>query len=112
MEQAQSVPVYPHLIVVLANHPTDDTVICLPGEHDKNSVVDLAQAVDSVVDEGRSDLVFDLSGVEFMDSTTTTQLLIARTHPKVDGRMARLPDPSAAARRVMELCGLTHLVAP
>jgi anti-anti-sigma factor len=77
-----------------------------------NSVVDLAQAVDGVMDEGRSDPVFDLSGVVFMDSTIINELLIAFTRLKADGRMARIPDPSAAARRVLELCGLTHRVEP
>jgi hypothetical protein len=36
----------------------------------------------------------------------------ARTHMTADGRTARIRDPSAAARRALELCGLTHLVEP
>jgi anti-anti-sigma factor len=75
-----------------------------------SSVEELSQAIASVVDAGRSDLIFDLSRVEFMDSTIINQFVRARTRLGADGRMARMRDPSPAARCVLEICGLTHLV--
>jgi anti-anti-sigma factor len=98
------------VIVVVANDPTDDTVICLAGEHDMSSVEDLEQAIATAVDAGRCDLIFDLSRVEFMDSTVIYQLVTACTRLGADGRMARVRDPSPAARYVLEICGLTDLV--
>jgi anti-anti-sigma factor len=88
----------------------EGTVIRLAGEHDMSSVEDLSKAITSVVDAGRSDLTFDLSSVDFMDSTVILELLRARTRLGADGRTARVRDPSPAARYVLDLAGLTHLV--
>lgn len=111
MQQPEMLPVgSSQVIVVLANDPTEDTVICLAGEHDMSSVDELSQAIASVVDAGRSDLIFDLSRVEFMDSTIINRLVRACPRLGADGRMARVRDASPAARYVLELCSLSHLV--
>ncbi|HET6772415.1 MAG TPA: STAS domain-containing protein [Acidimicrobiales bacterium] len=111
MQQPEMLPVgSSQVIVVLANDPTEDTVICLAGEHDMSSVEQLSQAIAAAVDAGRSDLIFDLSRVEFMDSTIINQLARACTRLGPDGRMARVRDPSPPARCVLEICGLAHLV--
>jgi anti-anti-sigma factor len=113
MDQAQTPPVEaPQVIVMLANDPTDDTVVCLGGEHDMSSVDHLMQAIATAAEAGRSDLVFDLSRVDFMDSTTIEQIVSACTRLREDGRMARIRNPSPVARHVLELCRLTDLVEP
>ena len=104
MDQPQTPVDSTQVVVVLANNGTDETVVWLGGEHDLSSVDATAAGA------GRSDLVFDLSGVEFMDSTVIYQLVTACTRLGADGRMARVRDPSPAARYVLEICGLTHLV--
>ena len=112
MEQPEAPPVAPpQVMVVLANDPTQDTVVWLGGEHDLGSAEDLMQAIATAVDAGPSDLIIDLSRVEFMDSTTIDQILEARTRLVAEGRKAHVRDPSPAARCVLEICGLTHLVA-
>jgi anti-sigma B factor antagonist len=98
------------VMVVLATDRTEDTLICLGGEHDLSTVGELVRAIAMVVDAGQSDVVIDLSRVEFMDSTVIYQLVTASTLLGADGRMARVRDPSPAARYVLEICGLTHLV--
>ena len=45
-----------------------------------------------------------------MDSTTIEQILAACTSLGEEGRMARVRDPSPAARDLLEICNLTHLV--
>lgn len=111
MEQAEMLSVVSsQVFVVLPNDATEETVIGLAGEHDMSSVEELVQAIATALDAGRSDLIFDLSRVEFMDSTIIRQLLRARTRLGADGRTARVRDPSLAARYVLKLCGLTHLV--
>lgn len=111
MQQPEMLPVgSSQVIVVLANDPTEDTVICLAGEHDLSSVEELMQAIATAVDSGRSDLIFDLSRVEFMDSTVINQLVRACTRLGAEGRSARVRDPSPAARSVLEICGLSRLV--
>ncbi len=113
MEQPETQPVErPQVFVVLANDATEDTVVWLAGEHDMSSAGELMQAIATAVDSGRSDVVIDLSRVEFMDSTTIVQILAARTRLGAQGRMARVRDPSPAARYLLEVCDLTDLVAP
>ena len=113
MEQPEVLPVDPaQVVVALADDPTQEAVIRLVGEHDMSSVEELAQAVSRVLDGGWSDLVVDLSRVEFMDSVVVNQLLIASKRLGMAGRTVRVRDPSPAARHVLELCGLTHLVEP
>ena len=112
MEQSELSPLdAPQVIVVLAKDPTEDTVLWLGGEHDLSSVEELMQAIATAVDCGRSDLIIDLSRVGFMDSTTIDQILAARSRLGAQGRKARVRDPSRAARYLLEICDLTHLVA-
>ena len=61
---------------------------------------------------GQSDVVIDLSRVEFMDSTTLGQILAAHARRGARGRTARIRNPSGPARYLLELCELTHLVEP
>jgi anti-anti-sigma factor len=98
------------VIVVLASDPTEDTVVWLGGDHDLHSVEDLVRAIATAAGAGRSDLVFDLSRVDFMDSTTIDRILAACTILGEDGRVARIRNPSPVARRLLELCRLTDLV--
>ena len=111
MAQPEMSPIDPsRVIVVLAKDPTEDTVVWLGGEHDMSSAEELMQAIATALDSGRSDLIIDLSRVEFIDSTTIDQILAARIRLEAEGRKARVRDPSPAARYVLEVCDLTHLV--
>ena len=111
MEQpeAQSVE-SSRVIVVLASDATQDTVVWLRGEHDLSSVAEFRQAIATAVDASRSDLVIDLSRVEFMDSTTIDQILAARVRLGAEGRKVRVRDPSPAARYLLEICALTDVL--
>jgi anti-sigma B factor antagonist len=100
------------VMVVLATDRTEDTLICLGGEHDLSTVGELVRAIAMVVDAGQSDVVIDLSRVEFMDSTTLDQILTARARLGAEGRTARIRNPSRSARFLLELCDLTQLVEP
>ena len=86
MERPEVLPVdAPQDIAVLAKDPSEDTVVWLGGEHDLSSAEELC---------GRSDVVIDLSRVEFMDSTTIDQILAARSRLGAQARR-----PASATRR-------------
>lgn len=53
----------------------------------------------------------DLSGVTELDTAGVQLLLMARRISLACGSRLRLVNPSAAAREVLGLCGLTDLVA-
>jgi anti-sigma B factor antagonist len=102
----------PQVVVVPANGHTEDTLVWLAGEHDLSSVEELVLAIATVVDAGQPDVVIDLSRVEFMDSTTLDQILVARARLGAEAGTARIRDPSRPAHHLLELCELTHLVEP
>jgi anti-anti-sigma regulatory factor len=102
----------PQVVVVPANGDTEDTLVCLAGEHDLSSVGELVRAIAMVVDAGQSDLVIGLGRVEFLDSATLDQILAAHVRLGAEGRTARTRHPSRPARYLLEFCELTHLVEP
>jgi hypothetical protein len=52
----------------------------------------------------------DLSGVTFMDASTIGALVVAHDHLLADSRSLCVRNPSPRARRLLELCELTHLI--
>ncbi len=82
----------------------DLTVVWLRGEHDLATVAALSVAMDETIGGGGSDLVVDLSGVEFMGAETVGAILSARNALIGRSRSLSLRAPSASARRVLDAC--------
>jgi anti-sigma B factor antagonist len=58
----------------------------------------------------RQIIVLDLSGVEFMDSSSLTVLVRARGSLTADGGSLKLRNPSVAAHRVLTVAGAEELL--
>ena len=86
--------------------PPDAPVIRLIGELDVSSVDHVRAATAKAISEGARRLVFDLRGLEFIDSSGITVLLAAVS--QVDSVLIR--QPSAAARRIIETTGLAGVL--
>jgi anti-sigma B factor antagonist len=81
-------------------------VVSLIGEIDLATVEIVTAALADALEHDPERLVFDLSGVEFMDSSGIAALLRARKSvPAV-----QLRDPSTAVRRLLEMTGLTEVL--
>lgn len=88
--------------------PTDsgELVIKLDGEIDIANVGELGVAVDALLDGAVGAVVFDLSELEFLDSSGIAVLLrAARRAPSV-----RLRRPRRVVRRVLEAAGLDDVL--
>jgi anti-anti-sigma factor len=82
------------------------TVLVVAGDVDISNAQTLQRAVDAALEDRPALLVFDLSGLRFIDSAGLAVLLgAAQTVEKV-----QLRDPSPAVRRVVELTGLTGVL--
>jgi anti-anti-sigma factor len=81
-------------------------LITIKGELDSSNVARLEATIASVTAERPAQLVFDLSGLRFMDSAGISALIGAAA--KVDA--VRLRQPSPAVTRVIELTGLSSLL--
>jgi anti-anti-sigma factor len=82
----------------------DVVVVRLLGEYDHGTGPALAEVLASAIGDTAADLVVDLSGVEFMDSSTVLLLDRLRDYLALQSRAFALRAPSSAARRILDLC--------
>jgi anti-anti-sigma factor len=94
------------LVIETLLEPGGVPVITVGGELDGSNVGSLEAAIDSVTAERAERLVFDLSGLRFMDSAGISALIGAAA--RVDA--VELRRPSAAVTRVVELTGLSGVL--
>jgi anti-sigma B factor antagonist len=87
--------------------PTGVAIVTVSGDLDMSNAATLERAVASITAARPERLIFDLSGLRFMDSAGIAVLLDAAG--KVNA--VRLRDPSTAVRRVVELTGLTDVLS-
>lgn len=85
-------------------------VLWLAGEHDIATVPVVLGAVADATLVDDTDLVVDLSGVTFMGAATIGALIGSRNHLLRQSRNLTLRSPSQCARRVIDVCGLSHLI--
>jgi anti-anti-sigma factor len=94
--------------VVIGTAPgaAGDAVITVAGELDVSNAHELQTVVRSIAANHAGPLVFDLSGLRYIDSAGIAVLLDAASRRGT----VRLRDPSAAVRRVVELTGLSEVL--
>jgi len=93
-----------------ARGDADCTVVWVRGDHDIATKAVLAAAVARAAQLDDVPLLVDLSAVTFMDASTVGLLVASRNRLRARGQSLEVRAPSALARRVLELCGLGHLV--
>jgi anti-anti-sigma factor len=91
------------IVIATGSDPTGVPVITVSGELDISNARKLEATVTTVASDGPERLIFDLSGLRFMDSAGIAVLLGAASAVST----VRLRDPSPAVRRVIEITGLT-----
>jgi len=87
----------------------EPTVVWLGGEHDITTAFTLADTLADAIGRGQ-DVTVDLSAVTFMGGTAIGVLVRAERILSDRSRALRLRAPSACARRLIDVCGLTGLV--
>jgi anti-anti-sigma factor len=91
----------------IRSDPTGVPIITVSGELDISNAGKLEATVASAAAERPERLIFDLSGLRFMDSAGIAVLLGAAAKVST----VHLRDPSPAVRRVVELTGLTGVLS-
>jgi anti-sigma B factor antagonist len=86
--------------------PTGAQVVILSGELDSSNVAQLEAKVASITAESSRPLIFDLTGLQFMDSAGIAALIGAATKTSVS-----LRNPSPVIRRVLKATGLCGVLA-
>ena len=88
------------------------TVVWVRGEHDMATAQVLAEAMARAVTLDDTDVVVDLSGVDFMDASTVGAIIRTRNLLSTRSRSLHVRAPSTRARRLLEVCHLADLVEP
>jgi anti-anti-sigma factor len=87
-------------------------VVWLWGEHDLSTDEALRDRLALAIAEDSPELVLDLSEVDFIAVSTLEVIVQARDLLRQQSRTLTVRRPSRSARRVIDVCGLTDLVAP
>ena len=86
--------------------PTGVPIVVLSGELDSSNVSSLETAVESITARHPERLIFDLSGLRFIDSAGIAVLI--RAAARVNA--VSLRNPSPIVRRVVEVTGLSGVL--
>lgn len=86
------------------------TVVALAGESDVYTYDQLRTALETETAKGLALLVVELSGLEFMDSTSVQVLLDIRVMMSDRGGKLVLAAPQATVARVLNLIGADQLI--
>ena len=84
-------------------------VVHVSGEIDLSAKALFQERLDDVIEANDDDVVVDLAGVSFIDSTGLSVLLHARERLETAGRKLMIVRPSPPVTRVLELAGLDAL---
>jgi HptB-dependent secretion and biofilm anti anti-sigma factor len=85
-------------------------VIRLEGRFDFSAHREFREAVDSALKEGGGrELVVDLAGVEYLDSSALGMLLMLRDRARGGGRSVSLANGRGAVKQVLEIANFNKL---
>ena len=93
-----------------ARGDADCTVVWVRGDHDLTTKVSLSVAVARAAKRDDAPILIDLSAVTFMDASTVAAIVGSRNRLRSRAQSLEVRAPSLPALRVLEQCGLAHLV--
>jgi anti-anti-sigma factor len=98
-----------HVVVVedrLNRRPDHHGVVVIIGEVDLATAPRLEAVLFAQLDEGKTDLVVDMIGVEFVDASGMRSLLHVAEQARTTGGRLLLQAPSPVVRRMIDLLNL------
>ncbi|MBI5960885.1 MAG: STAS domain-containing protein [Chloroflexi bacterium] len=99
------------LAQLLQSHTDQIQVLEVIGRIDANNAVWLTLDVDNALASGRNQVIFDLSGVLYINSAGLRELVQIWNNVQHAGGMVLIVNPSDYARKVLELVGLDSVFA-
>jgi len=85
------------------------SLVAVAGRVDSATAPDFEKALQSLIQANRSQIVLDLSGVEYMSSAGIRGMVSALKASKSGGGDVRLARPSTRVKEVLELAGLLSI---
>jgi anti-sigma B factor antagonist len=87
-----------------------DAVVTLVGELDMATAPSLADVLDSLLSDGPGEIVVDLAGLSFIDSSGLAVLVTTQNALGEQGRGLSLRSPRRHAVKVLEMAGLVNFL--
>jgi anti-sigma B factor antagonist len=85
---------------------SDADVVSLEGELDLASAPELRECLATLAEGGATDIVLDVGGLAFIDSTGLSVLVMAANRTRSVGGSTVLRHPSPSVMRLLEITGL------
>jgi anti-sigma B factor antagonist len=107
MDRVDDVP--PELeepLIIDVGQEGGDTVFVLQGELDPHTAPKLRTEIDRAMGAGQANLVFDLAGLSFIDSSGLRVIISAHKDAAERGGRLVLRSPSQTTRRLLDITGL------
>jgi anti-anti-sigma factor len=101
----------PHAPLVTSQED-NHAVIWLVGDQDLATVPTLDTALTKALELNHNHLIVDLSKTSFIDAATIGTLTRSRTAFQQQSRTLTLRAPTDFVGRILDLCGVTHLLDP
>lgn len=86
-------------------------MVAVAGELDIVSAPELKEVLEAAQSTGAPDLVVDLGGLQFIDSTGLRVLLTAKRDADRGGGSLQIRNPQAEVRRLLEIAGVLTLLS-
>jgi len=86
-------------------------ILRLTGEFDSFETDEVRQNFEKCLKEGRRQLILDLSGMTFANSTTIAYLVTAQKRAKETGGSLLIAEPGDFLRKTLKTLGLDRLLA-
>ena len=99
-------PVIPHFELAEDSSDGGAHIIRVSGEIHVSTAPEFAQRLSAAIDSGKTAVVLDMAGVEFIDSSGLRSIIQLRNRADVEGVPLTVTGLTPAAQRVLELTGL------
>jgi len=93
-------------LLITVEQAGEQEILLLDGELDPHTAPLLQEQVDALADQGRLDIVLDLSRLQFIDSSGLRVVISAHRDLGAKGGQLSLRSPSDTAQRLLEITGL------
>jgi anti-sigma B factor antagonist len=97
------------LFRVDVSHEPGRALVSLTGELDLATAPQLRACLASLPEEGENEVVLDLTGLDFIDSTGLSVLVMVFTRTRAAGCAMVIRNPSSAVIRILEITGLASI---
>jgi anti-sigma B factor antagonist len=101
----------PPVFCVTASHIAEQAVVVLSGELDLATAPQLRARLAAMIENGEKQIVLDLTGLEFIDSTGLSVLVMVFKRTQAAGGSMVIRNPSSGVTRIFEITGLSSLFA-